>query len=183
MANRRGKRGSSDRFYFLGLQKHCRQWLQPQNSKMLVPWKESYDKPRQHMKMQRHHFADKGLCSQSCGFYSSHVWMWELDHKESWAQKNWCFWTVVLGTPLRIPWTARRSNQSILKEINPEYFMERLMLKLQYFGHLTGRASIGKEPDAGKDWGHEKRETKDEMVGCHHQLNGREFERTLEIER
>ena len=68
--------------------------------------------------------------------------MWELDYKESWAPKNWCFWTVVLEkTLLRVPWTARRSNQSILKEINPEYSLERLMLKLklQYFGHLTWR--------------------------------------------
>ena len=68
--------------------------------------------------------------------------MWELDHKESWAPKNWCFWTVVLGEdPLKIPWTARRSNQSILKEISPEYSLEGLMLKLklQYFGHLMRR--------------------------------------------
>ena len=73
---------------------------------------------------------------------SNHVWMWELDYKESWVLKNWCFWTVVLEkTLLRVPWTARRSNQSILKEISPEYSLEGLMLKLklQYFGHLIGR--------------------------------------------
>ena len=86
---------------------------------------------------QRHYFANKGLYSQSYGFSSSFVWIWELDHKEGQAPKNWCFWTVVLGTPLRIPWTARRSNQSILKEINPEYSLEGLMLKLQYFSHLV----------------------------------------------
>ena len=68
-------------------------------------------------------------------FSSSHVWMWELGHKESWAQKNWCFWTVVLGL-LRVPWTARRSNQSIPKEIKGLM----LKLKLQYFGHLMWRA-------------------------------------------
>ena len=61
-----------------------------------LPWKESYDQPRQHVKKERHHFADKGLDSQSYGFSSSHTWMWELDHKEGWAPKNWCFWTVVL---------------------------------------------------------------------------------------
>ena len=85
--------------------------------------------------------ADKGPSSQSYGFSSSHVWMWELDHKESWAQKNWCFWTVVLEKTLESPWTARRSNQSILKEISPEYTLEGLMLKLklQYFGHLMWR--------------------------------------------
>ena len=76
-------------------------------------------------------------------FSSSHAWMWELDYKESWAPKNWCFWTVVLEntTLLKVPWTARRSNQSIIKEISPEYSLERLMLKvkLQYFGHLMWR--------------------------------------------
>ena len=73
---------------------------------------------------------------------AEHVWMWELDYKESWATKNWCFWTVVLGELLRFPWTARRSNQSILKEISPRCSLEGLMLelKLQYFGHLMWRA-------------------------------------------
>ena len=73
--------------------------------------------------------------------FSSHVWMWELDYKESWVSKNWCFWTVVLEKTLTVPWTARRSNQSILKEISPEYLLEGLMLKLkfQYFGHLMRR--------------------------------------------
>ena len=67
--------------------------------------------------------------------------MWELDHKESWAPKNWCFWTVVLETTFESPWAARRSNHSMLKEISPEYSLEGLMLKLklQYFGHLMGR--------------------------------------------
>ena len=109
---------------------------------MLVSWKKSYDQPRQHNKKQRHYFADKGMSSQSYGFSSSHVWMWELDYKESWVPKNWCFWTVVLEKTLeRVPWTARRSNQSILKEISPEYSLEGLMLKLklQNFGHLMQR--------------------------------------------
>ena len=77
-----------------------------------------------------------------CTSCSSCVWMWELDYKESWAIKNWYFWTVVLRRLLRVPWTARRSNQSILKEISPEYSLEGLMLKLklQYFGHLMWRA-------------------------------------------
>ena len=68
--------------------------------------------------------------------------MWELDHKEGWAPKNWCFWTACWRRLLRVPWTARRSNQSVLKEINPEYSLERMMLKLklQYFGHLMWRA-------------------------------------------
>ena len=70
---------------------------------MLAPWKKSYDQPRQHIKKQRHYFANKGLSSQSYGFSSSYVWMWELDHKESWALKNWCFWTVVLEKTLESP--------------------------------------------------------------------------------
>ena len=110
---------------------------------------ESYDQHRQHIKKQRHYFANNGLPSQSYHFSSSHVWMWELDYKESWAPKNWCFWTVNVEELMllncgvwedsRVPWTARRSNQSILKEISPEYSLEGLMLKLQYFVHLMRR--------------------------------------------
>ena len=70
---------------------------------MLTPWKESYNQPTQHIKKQRHYFANKGPCSQSYGFCSSHVCMWELDYKESWAPKNWCFWTVVLEKTLESP--------------------------------------------------------------------------------
>ena len=71
------------------------------------------------------------LFSQGCCFSSSHVWMWELDCKDSWVPKNWCFWTVVLEKTFEMPWTARRSNESILKEISPEYSLEGLMLKLK----------------------------------------------------
>ena len=108
---------------------------------MLAPWKKSYDQPRQHIKKHRHYLANIGLCSQSYGFSSSHVWMWELDYKDSWATKNWCFWTVVWRGLLRAPWTAPRSNQSILEEISPEYSLKGLILKLklQYFGHLMWR--------------------------------------------
>ena len=109
---------------------------------MLSPWEESYDQPRQHIKKQRHYFANKGPSSQGYGFSSGHIWMWELDYKESWAPKNWCFWTVVLERLLRVPWTTRRSNQSILKEISPGCSLVGLMLKLklQYFGRLMRRA-------------------------------------------
>ena len=108
---------------------------------MLVPWKKSYDQPRQHIKKQTHYFANKGPSSQGYGFSSSHVWMWELDYKESWAQKNWCFWSVVLEKTLESHLNTWKFNQSILKEISPEYSLERLMLKLklQYFGHLMRR--------------------------------------------
>ena len=91
------------RLNFGGLQNHCRWWLQPWYEKMLAPWKKSCDQPRQHIKKQRHYFANKGPSSQSYGFSSSQVWMWELDHKESWALKNWCFWTVMLEKTLGGP--------------------------------------------------------------------------------
>ena len=129
--------------------------------KTLAPWKKSYDQPGQHIKKQRRYFADKGPSNQSYGFSSSHVWMWELDYKESWAPKNWCFWAVVLKRLLRIPWTKRRSNQLILKEINSEYSLEgpMLKLKLQYFGHLMQRASslektqmLGKIEGSRRGW-------------------------------
>ena len=102
---------------------------------MLSPWKKSYDLPRQHIKKQRQYFADKDLPSQNYGFSSSHVWMWDL------GQGSWVRRPSSWRRPLRVPWTARRSNQSILMEISPEYSLEGLMLKLklQYFGHLMWR--------------------------------------------
>ena len=105
----------------------------------------------------------------------------ELDHKEGWVLKNWCFETVVLEKTLRSPLDARRTNQSIWKEINPEYSSEGLKLKLQYFGHLIQKTdSLEKDPDAGKNWGwEEKGATEDEMVRWHHRLNGHGFDQTL----
>ena len=107
-----------------------------------TPWKESYDPTRQHIKKQRHYFVHKGPSSHSYGFSSSHVWMWELDCEESWTPKSWCFELWCWRRLLRVPWTARRSNQSILKEISPGCSLEGLMLKLklQYFGYLMPRA-------------------------------------------
>ena len=108
---------------------------------MLVLCKKSYDQPRQHIKKQRLDCANKSPSSESYGFSSSHVWMWELDYTDNWTLKNWCFWTVCWRRLLRDPWGARRFNQSILKEISPEYSLEGLMLKLklQYFGHPMWR--------------------------------------------
>ena len=103
MGNRWGNSGNSVRLYFLGLQNHCRWWLQPWNQKTLAPWKKSYDQSEQHIKKQRHYFANKGPSSQGYGFSSGHVWMWELDYTESWVPKNWYFWTVVLEKTLESP--------------------------------------------------------------------------------
>ena len=137
MVNRWGNNGNSERLYFPGLQNYCRWWLQPWNEKTLAPWKKSYDQPRQHIKMQRHYFADKGPSSQSYGFFSSHVWtIKKAEPRRIDAFELWCWRRL-----LRVPWTARSSNQSILKEISPEHSLKGQMLKvkLQYFGHLMGR--------------------------------------------
>ena len=135
-----------------------------ETKRRLAPWKKSYDKPRQCIKKQRHYFAYKGLYSQNYDFSSSHVWMRELDRKEGWALKNWCFWTVVLEKTLESPLTARKSNQSILK-ISLECSLEGLVLKLklQYFDvklvlHLMWRNNLlGKTLMMGKIEGRRRR--------------------------
>ena len=150
---------------------------------MLTPWKESYDQPRQHIKKQRHYFTDKGPSSQSYGFSSSHVWMWELDHKEGWVLKNWCFWTVVLEKTLKslldckeIQSVNPKGNQFWIFIGGTDAEAEALILgppdvKSQF---------IGKDSDAGKDWRQEKKGmTEDKLVGWHHWLNGHEFEQAL----
>ena len=98
---------------------------------MLTLWKESYDQPRQHIKKQRHYFINKGPSSQGYGFSSIHVWMWELNHKESWASKNWCFWTVVLEKTLESPLDC--------KEIQPAH------PKWNQFWVVTGRTDAEAE--------------------------------------
>ena len=122
--------------------------------------KKSYDKPIQHIKNQRYHFADKGSYNQIYGFSSSCVWIWELEHQEGWAPKSWWFQIVVWRRLLRVSWTARGSNLLILKEISPEYSLEGLMLKLklQYFGHLMRIAnSLEKTLMLGKVEGRRRR--------------------------
>ena len=152
---------------------------------MLAPWKKSYDQSRQHIKKQRHYFANKGPSSQSYGFSSSHLWMWELDSKESWALKNWCSSTVVLEKTLESPLDC--------KEIQPVH------PKVNQFWIFLGSTDveaeppilwppdaknwlIWKDPDAGKDWRwEEKGTTEDEMVGWHHRFNGLGFGWTLGV--
>ena len=120
---------------------------------MLTPWKKSYGQPRQYIKKQRHYFANKGPSSQSCGFSNSHVWIWALNYKESWALKNWCFWTVVLEKTLESPLDCKE-----IQPVHPEG---------NQFWVFTGRSDVeaetpilwppdarnlllGKDPDAGK---------------------------------
>ena len=99
--------------------------------KALTPWKKSYDQRRQHIKKQRRYFVNKDPSSQGYGFSSGHVWMWELGYKESWPSKIDAFELWCWRRLLRVPWTARRSKQSILKEISPGCSLEELMLKLK----------------------------------------------------
>ena len=120
----------------------------------------SCGKPRQHIKKQKYYFADKGPSSQSYDFPSSQVWLWELDYKESWAPKSWLFELWFWRILSRVPWSARRSNQSILKDISPEYSSEGPMrkLKLQYCGHLMWRTkSLEKTLMLGKIKGRRRR--------------------------
>ena len=143
---------------------------------MLAPWKKSYDLLRQLIKKQRHYFDNKGLSSQSYGFFSGHVRMWELAYKESWAPKNWCFWIVVLEKTLE--------NLLDSKEIQPVHpkgdqswiFTGRTDVEAETLILWPPDAKnwlIGKDPDAGKDWRWEKKGmTEDEIVGWYHWLNG-----------
>ena len=121
-------------------------------------WKESYDQPRQNIKKQRHYFVNKGPSSQGYGFSSSHVWMWELDYKEGWVQKNWCFWIVVLENTLESPLDCKEIQP--VHPISPGCSLEGLMLKLklQYLGHLMRRAdSFEKTVMLGKIEGRKRR--------------------------
>ena len=146
---------------------------------MLFPWLKNYDQTIQHTKKQRHYFANKGPSSQSYGFSSSHIWMWELEYKESWVLKNWCFWTVVLEKTLKSSWTARRSNQLILKEISPEYSLEDWCWSQNSNTLATWckKVTHWTRPWCWKVWRQEEKGmTENVMVGWHLQLNGHEFE-------
>ena len=149
----------------------------------MCTWKESYDKPRQWLKKQRHHFANKDPYSQSYGFSGSHVWIWELDHKEGWVPKKWCFQTVVLKKTLESSLDSEE-----IKPINPKGNQPWILV-----GRTDAKAEVPiiwlpdaksqltrKDPDAGKDWRQEEKGmTEDEMVGWDHQLSGHEFEQAL----
>ena len=128
-----GKMETVTDFIFFG-QNHCRWWL-------LDPWKKSYDKPTQHIKKQRHYFVNKDPYSQSCGFSSSHVWIWELDHKEGQVAKNWCFWTVVLEKTLESPLDSKE-----IKPVNPKGNQPWI-----FIGRTDAEAPILWPPDA-KNW-------------------------------
>ena len=147
-----------------------------------MPWKISYDKPRQNIKEQRHHFGNKSLYSQSYGFSSSYVWMWELDPKEGWASKNWCFSTVELEKTPESSFDFKE-----IKPVNPKgnqswIFIGRTDVEAEapiLWPPDAKSQLIRKHSDAEKDWRQEEKGmTEDEMAGWHHRLNGREFEWT-----
>ena len=155
-----------------------KQWKQWQT---LFSWAPSYDQPRQ----QRHYFAKKGLSSQSYGFSSSHVWMWELDYKESWVLKNLSFWTVVLEKILESPLDCKEIQPVHPKGDQSWVFVGRTDVEAETPILWPPDAKswlIWKDPDAGKDWSQEEKgTTEDEMVGWHHRLNGHEFGQDLGV--
>ena len=142
--------------------------------------KEIYDQPRQHIKKQRHYFANKCPSSQSYGFSSSHVWIWELDYKESWALKNWCFWSVVWETTLESLLDCKEVKPVDLKGSQSWLFIGRNDAEAEtpiLRPPDVKNWLIWKDPDAGKDWRQEEKGmTEDGMVGWHQWLNGHEFE-------
>ena len=153
---------------------------------MLAPWKKSYDRPRQHIKKQRHYFANKGLSSQSYMVfpvvkYGCEGW----DYKESWAPKNWCFWTVVLQKTLESPLDCKDIEPVYLKGNQSWIFIGRTYFEAEapiLWPPDAKNWLIGKDPDAGKDWKwEEKGTTEDEMVGWHHWFNRHEFEHVLGV--
>ena len=136
---------------------------------MLAPWKKSYDKPGDHIKKQRHYFANKGPSNQSYSFSSSHVCMWESDPKKGWALKNWCFWTVVLEKTLESPLDCKE-----IKPVNPKgnqswIFTGKIDAETPVFWPPDEKNwLIRKDPDAGNDWRQKKKGmTEDEIVGWH----------------
>ena len=151
---------------------------------MLAPWKKSYDKPRQCVKKQRLHFAYKGPYGQRYGFSSNHVWMWDLDHREGWVPKNWCFQIVVLGEDSWESHGQQEIKLVIWKGNQPYIVIGRTDAETEapvLWPPDAKSGLTGKDLDSGKDWGWEEKGTaEDEMVGWHHWLNGHEFEQTLE---
>ena len=151
---------------------------------MFTPWKKSYDQPRQLYKKQRHYFANKGPSSQSYGFSSSQVWMWEVDHKESWAPKNWCFWTVVLEKTLESPLDCKEIQPVHLKGNQSWIFIGMIDAEVEslILWSPDGKSwLLWKDLHALKDWRKEKGTTEDKFVGWHHRLDGQEFEQTLGV--
>ena len=180
-----GENGNSDRLYYFGLQNHCRGDCSHEIKRCLLLGRKAMTNLDSILKSRDITLPTKVHLIKAVVFlvviYGCNNWTikksehWRIDAFELW------YWRRLL----RVPWTARRSNQFILKEVSPEYSLEGLMLKLklQYFGHLTWRTdSLGKTLMLGKNWRQEKGMTEDEVVGWHHQLGGHEFEQALGVD-
>ena len=147
---------------------------------MLTPWKESYDQPRQHIKKPRHYFGNKDPSSQGYGFSRSHVWMWELDYKESWAPKNWCFWTVMLEKTLDSPLEYKEIQQFHPKGNQSWIFIGRTDAEAEtpVFGHLMQRTDSLEKTLMLREI-EDRRRRGPQRTRWHHWLNGHEFEQDL----
>ena len=148
-------------------------------------WKESYDQPRQHIKKQRHYFVNKVSSSQSHGFSSSHVWMWELDYKESLAPKNLCFWTMVVEKTLESPLDCEEIQPVPPKGDWSWVFIGRTDVETEtpiFWSPDVKNWLIWKDPDDGKDWEQEEKWTTEyEIIGWHHRLIRRELGKLWEL--
>ena len=162
---------------------HCRWWLSHEIKRSLLLGRKAMTNLDSILKSKRHHFADKGPYSQSYGFPMSHVQMWELNHKQGWAQKNWCFRTVVLEKTLESPLDWKEIKPVSPKGNQPWIFIGRTEAEAEMpilWPHTPKSQLIGKDPSAGKDWRQEEKGmTEDKLLGWHHQLHGHEFEQTL----
>ena len=139
--------------------------------KILAPWKKSYQQPRQHIKKQRHYFVNKGPSSQSYDFSSSHAQMWELDYKESWVLKNWCFLTMVLEKTLESLLDCMEIKPVNSKGIQSQIFIGRTDAEAETPVLWPPDAKnwlIWKDPDAGKDWRQEEKGTTEDESRWHH---------------
>ena len=171
---------SSERLYFLGFKTTADGDCSHEIKRHLLLWRKIMTNLGSVLKSRDIIFVDKGLSSQSYGFSSSHVWMWELVHKEGWAPKNWCFRTVVLEKTLESPFSCKEITAVHPKGNQSWTFIGRTDADAEtpiLWPPDVNSPLIWKDPDAGKDWRQEEKgTTEDEMVGWHHRLNGQEFE-------
>ena len=158
---------------------YCSMVIAAMKLKDVTPWKESYDQPGQHIKEQRQYFVNKGPSSQGYVFSTGHVWMWELDYKESWVPKNWCFWIVVLEKTLESPLDCKEIQPVHHNGDQSRVFIGRIDVEAEtpiLWPPDAKNWLIWKDPGAGRDWRQEEKGiTEDEMVRWRHRLNGHGF--------
>ena len=175
-----GKQWKQWQTLFWGAPKSLQMVIAAMKLKDACSLEKSYDQPRQHIKKQRYYFSNKGLSSESYGFSSSHVWMWELHYQESSAPKNWCFWIVVLEKTLESPLESEEIQPVHPKGYQSWIFIGRTDVEAEtpiLWPPDVKNWFIGKDPDAGKDWTREEKVSRgDKMIGWHNGLNGLEFE-------